>query len=276
MGSGLIEMNGLKLAGLRKERSAVRVGKANIGRRFAIIAGPCAVESESQIMDTARMAKRAGTDMLRGGAFKPRTSPYAFQGMGIEGLKLLAMAGKETGLPIVTEAVDTRLVQIVCKYADMLQIGSRNMQNYELLKEVGKAKKPVLLKRGLAATYEEWLNAAEYIMSSGNMDVVLCERGIRTFEPYTRNTLDLNAVPAMKGLTHLPIIVDPSHGTGRVSLVEPMALAAVACGADGIIVEVHNNPEKALSDRDQTLNPGQFRQLVKKARALGKAVDGLK
>jgi 3-deoxy-7-phosphoheptulonate synthase len=258
------------------EKTVIKVGKATVGKGLTIIAGPCSVESEEQIMETAKAVKEAGADMLRGGAFKPRKSPYVFQGLGIEGLKLLAKAKEETGLPIVTEVVDTRDVKTVCEYADVLQIGARNMQNYALLKEVGKTKTPVLLKRGLSATYDEWLNAAEYILSGGNRNVMLCERGIRTFESYTRNTLDLNAVPAMKELTHLPIIVDPSHGTGRAEMVEPMAMAAVACGADGLIVEVHSNPANALSDKEQALNPSQFKQLVKRARALRKAVDGLK
>jgi 3-deoxy-7-phosphoheptulonate synthase len=258
------------------ERTVIKVGKARVGEGLAIIAGPCAVESEEQIMETAKAVKEAGADMLRGGAFKPRKSPYNFQGLGLEGLKMLAKAKEETGLPIVTEVVDTRDVKTVCGYADVLQIGARNMQNYALLKEVGKTETPVLLKRGLSATYDEWLNAAEYILNGGNKDVMLCERGIRTFETHTRNTLDLNAVPAMKELTHLPIIVDPSHGTGRADMVGPMAMAAIACGADGIIVEVHNNPAKAMSDREQALSPKQFKELAKKARALRKAADGLK
>lgn len=257
------------------EKTVIKIGKATVGKGLTIIAGPCAVESEAQIMETAKAVKDAGADMLRGGAFKPRKSPYVFQGLGIEGLKLLAKAKQETGLPIVTEVVDPRDVKTVCEYADVLQIGARNMQNYALLKEVGKTKTPVLLKRGLSATYDEWLNAAEYILNGGNENVMLCERGVRTFETYTRNTLDLNAVPAMKELTHLPIIVDPSHGTGKASMVEPMAMAAVACGADGLIVEVHNNPAQALSDKEQALNPMQFKELAKKARALRKAVDGL-
>jgi len=252
------------------EKTIIKVGKATVGKGLTIIAGPCSVENEEQIIETAKAVKDAGADMLRGGAFKPRKSPYNFQGLGIEGLKLLAKAKEETGLPIVTEVVDPRDVKTVCEYADVLQIGARNMQNYALLKEVGKTKTPVLLKRGLSATYDEWLNAAEYILSGGNKNVMLCERGIRTFEPYTRNTLDLNAVPVMKELTHLPIIVDPSHGTGKANVVQPMAMAAVACGADGLIVEVHNNPEKALSDKEQALNPMQFKELANKARALMK------
>ncbi len=258
------------------EKTVIKVGKARAGEGLTIIAGPCAVESEDQIIETAKAVKQAGADMLRGGAFKPRKSPYNFQGLGLEGLKMLAKAKEETGLPIVTEVVDTRDVKTVCEYADVLQIGARSMQNYALLKEVGKTKTPVLLKRGLSATYDEWLNAAEYILNGGNKDVMLCERGIRTFETYTRNTLDLNAVPAMKELTHLPIIVDPSHGTGKAEMVEPMALAAVACGADGLIIEVHRNPAEAMSDKNQTLNPRQFAELAKKARILRKAMDELK
>jgi 3-deoxy-7-phosphoheptulonate synthase len=212
--------------------------------------------------------------MLRGGAFKPRTSPYAFQGLGLKGLKILEKARDETGLPIVTEVIDTRDVSWVCEYADVLQIGARNMQNFSLLKEVGKANKPVLLKRGMHSTIEEWLNCAEYILNDGNPDVILCERGIRTFETYTRNTLDLSAVPAVKELTHLPVITDPTHGTGRLSLIQPMSMASVACGADGIIVEVHRNPPEALSDKDQALTPPQFVEMAKRVRALRRYMDG--
>jgi 3-deoxy-7-phosphoheptulonate synthase len=212
--------------------------------------------------------------MLRGGAFKPRTSPYAFQGLGLKGLKILEKARDETGLPIVTEVIDTRDVSWVCEYADVLQIGARNMQNFSLLKEVGKANKPILLKRGMHSTIEEWLNCAEYILNDGNPDVILCERGIRTFETYTRNTLDLSAVSAVKELTHLPVITDPTHGTGRLSLIPPMSMASVACGADGIIVEVHRNPPEALSDKDQALTPPQFADMAKKVRALRAYMDG--
>lgn len=267
-------MKGLKLAALEgKKRTVVRVGKAKVGEGFTIIAGPCSVESEEQTLETARAVKAAGADMLRGGAFKPRTSPYAFQGLGLKGLKILAKASEETGLPIVTEVLDTRDVSWVCEYADVLQIGARNMQNFSLLKEVGKANKPVLLKRGMYSTIEEWLNCAEYILNDGNSDVILCERGIRTFETYTRNTLDLSSVPAIKELTHLPIITDPTHGTGRLSLITPMSLASAACGADGIIVEVHRNPAEAMSDKDQALTPPEFKVLADRTRAMYKFVS---
>jgi len=231
-----------------------------------VIAGPCSVENEEQTIITAQKVKEAGAHLLRGGAFKPRTSPYSFQGLGLEGLKILEKAKKATGLPVVTEVIDPRDVTWVCEFADVLQIGTRNMQNFALLKEVGKVNKPVLLKRGMYSSLAEWLNSIEYILNEGNSNVILCERGIRTFETYTRNTLDLSAVPAMKELSHLPIIVDPSHGTGRSSLIEPMSLAAVAAGADGLMVEVHYKPEEALSDKDQTLNPEQFSNLMRKIR----------
>ncbi|VVB98400.1 2-dehydro-3-deoxyphosphooctonate aldolase [uncultured archaeon] len=264
-------MKGLKLAALNgSARTVVRVGKVKVGEGFTIIAGPCSVESEEQTLETARAVKEAGADMLRGGAFKPRTSPYAFQGLGLKGLKILEKAREEAGLPIVTEVLDTRDVSWVCEYADVIQIGARNMQNFSLLKEVGKADKPVLLKRGMYSTLEEWLNCAEYILNDGNPDVILCERGIRTFETYTRNTLDLSAVPSVKELTHLPIITDPTHGTGRISLITPMSLASVAAGADGMIVEVHRNPAEALSDKEQALTPPQFAELAKKTRKLYK------
>ena len=250
------------------QRTVVPVGEVRVGEGFTVIAGPCSVESEEQTLTIARAVKAAGAQMLRGGVFKPRTSPYAFQGLGLRGLKILEMAREETGLPIVTEVLDTRDVSWVCEYADVLQVGARNMQNFSLLKEVGKAAKPVLLKRGMNSTLEEWLSCAEYILKEGNPNVILCERGIRTFETYTRNTLDLSAVPAAKELTHLPVIVDPSHGTGKLSLIPPMALAAVACGADGLIVEVHSNPEDALSDKDQALTPLQFGELMKRSRSL--------
>ncbi|MFH1520743.1 MAG: 3-deoxy-7-phosphoheptulonate synthase [Candidatus Micrarchaeota archaeon] len=267
-------MKGIKLAGLNGSgRTIVRVGDVKIGQGFTIIAGPCSVESEEQLLETARAVKEAGADMLRGGAFKPRTSPYAFQGLGLRGLKILEKARDETGLPIVTEVIDTRDVSWVCEYADVLQIGARNMQNFSLLKEVGKANKPILLKRGMYSTIEEWLNCAEYILNDGNPDVILCERGIRTFETYTRNTLDLSSVPAVKELTHLPVITDPTHGTGRLSLIQPMSLASVACGADGMIVEVHRNPPEALSDKDQALTPPQFSELAKNVRQLREYMD---
>jgi len=229
---------------------------------------PAIVESEKQTIITAQRVKQAGANMLRGGAFKPRTSPYAFQGLGLAGLKILEKAKKETGLPIVTEVLDPRDVSWICEFADILQIGTRNMQNFSLLKEVGKASKPVLLKRGMYSTIKEWLGSAEYIMNEGNRKVILCERGIRTFETYTRNTLDLSAIPVLKELTHLPVIVDPSHGTGKISLVEPMSLAAMAAGADGLAIEVHYKPAAALSDGDQTLNPEQFYQLMQKVKQL--------
>jgi 3-deoxy-7-phosphoheptulonate synthase len=211
--------------------------------------------------------------MLRGGAFKPRTSPYAFQGLGLEGLKILEKAREETGLPVVTEVIDPRDVSWVAEFADVLQIGTRNMQNFALLKEVGKSKRPALLKRGMYSTLEEWLNCAEYILSEGNPDVILCERGIRTFETYTRNTLDLSAVPAIKELTHLPIVIDPTHSTGRISLIEPMSKAAVAAGADGLIIEVHDNPAEALCDADQALTPDQFSGIMKNLRPLKHFLD---
>jgi len=233
------------------------------GKEIVIIAGPCAVENKEQILETAKAVYSGGANILRGGAFKPRTSPYSFQGLGEEGLRYLSQARKETGLPVVTEVMDTRQVELVCKYADIIQIGSRSMHNFPLLKEAGKCKKPVLFKRGLMATIDEYLHAAEYILSEGNQEIILCERGIRTFENYTRNTLDLSAVPVLKRQTHLPVIVDPSHGTGHSWLVPAMAKAAIAVGADGIMVEVHNKPLDALSDGQQSLYPNEFVQLVK-------------
>ena len=266
-------MRDMRLAN-RAERatSVVEVDGVLFGQDFVIIGGPCSVESERQLFESALAVKQAGGNMLRGGAFKPRTSPYAFQGMGIEGLKLLARAKRETGLPTVTEVIDPRDVSWVGEYVDMLQIGARNMQNFSLLKEVGRSKKPVLLKRGMHSTLEELLYCAEYILAEGNPNVVLCERGIRTHETYTRNTLDLSAVPALKTLTHLPVITDPSHGTGRLHLIEPMSLASVACGADGIVIEVHCSPQEALSDKDQQLTPEQFVRLTARVRALDSAV----
>ncbi len=267
-------MKNLKFAVLSgSERTVVRVCNVKVGEGFTIIAGPCSVENEEQTLETARIVKAGGADMLRGGAFKPRTSPYAFQGLGLKGLKILEKAREETGLPIVTEVLDTRDVSWICEYADVLQIGARNMQNFSLLKEVGKMNKPVLLKRGMYSTLEEWLNCAEYILNEGNPDVILCERGIRTFETYTRNTLDLSAIPAIKELTHLPIITDPTHGTGRVSLIIPMSLASVAAGTDGIIVEVHRNPVEAISDKEQALTSAQFAELARKTRKLYKLMN---
>lgn len=257
----------------KKENTIIKVGDAKLGgNQIVVIAGPCAVESETQIIETAKAVKEAGAQLLRGGAFKPRTSPYAFQGMGEEGLKLLAKAREVTGLPIVTEVMDTADVPLVADYADIIQIGARNMQNFNLLRAVGKVSKPVLLKRGPSATLKEFLMAAEYIMAEGNHNVILCERGIRTFCEYTRNTLDLNIVPVLKKETHLPVIVDPSHGTGKYDLVIPMSKAAIACGADGLIVEVHQNPEEATSDGDQSLTPKSFLKLMSELRPVAKAV----
>jgi 3-deoxy-7-phosphoheptulonate synthase len=247
------------------EVAGVRVG----GRELAFIAGPCAVESREQILEAARAVRAGGAHLLRGGAYKPRTSPYAFQGLGEEGLKLLAEARAETGLGVVTEAIDVETVDVIEKYADCIQIGARNMQNFSLLRRVGRGRLPVLLKRGLSATLEEFLMAAEYVMSEGNYQVILCERGVRTFADHTRNTLDLSVVPAVRALSHLPIIVDPSHGTGRRDKVHPMALAAVAAGACGLIVEVHPHPEEALSDGIQSLHPEQFQALTEECRAIG-------
>jgi 3-deoxy-7-phosphoheptulonate synthase len=258
---------------VKPEDTVIQVGSARIGgKAIAIMAGPCSVESEEQIVTTAKAVKAAGATFLRGGAFKPRTSPYEFQGMAEEGLKLLALARRETGLPVVTEVIDVDTLPMVAEYADVLQIGARNMQNYSLLKQLGTVKKPILLKRGPAATIKEWLMAAEYVLAAGNYQVALCERGIRTFETMTRNTLDLNAVPVLKALTHLPVIVDPSHGIGIRAHVSPMARGAVACGADGIIVEVHPVPEKALSDGHQSLTPGQFQELVRQVAVIAGAV----
>ena len=233
------------------------------GEEIVIIAGPCAVENMEQILETAKAVYSGGANILRGGAYKPRTSPYSFQGLGEEGLRYLSQAREETGLPVVTEVMDPRQMELVCKYADIIQIGSRSMHNFPLLKEAGKCRKPVLFKRGLMATIDEYLHAAEYILSEGNREIILCERGIRTFENYTRNTLDLSAVPVLKRQTHLPVIVDPSHGTGHSWLVPAMAKAAIAVGADGIMVEVHNKPLEALSDGQQSLYPEEFVQLVK-------------
>lgn len=243
-------------------KTEIKIGNITVGRDFLVIAGPCSVESEEQIMQAARSVKEAGANMLRGGTYKPRTSPYSFQGLGRIGLQYLSKAGLETGLPIITEVTDTRDVYLIGEYADVLQIGTRNMQNYSLLVEVGKIKKPVLLKRGMNATIEEWLNSAEYIMNAGNPDVILCERGIRTFETYTRNTLDLSAVAVVKGLSHLPVVVDPSHATGRADLILPMSLSAVMAGCDGLEIEVHPSPAEALSDKEQQLTPGQFKTLM--------------
>jgi len=262
-------MKNLKLAAREtKERTVIKVSDVEVGKDLVVIAGPCSVESEAQMFASARAVKDAGANMLRGGAFKPRTSPYAFQGLGLRGLKLLAKAGRQTDLPIVTEVIDPRDVSWVAEFADVLQIGTRNMQNYSLLKEVGQTGRPVLLKRGMYSTLEEWLNCAEYILSEGNPNVILCERGIRTFETYTRNTLDLSAVPAIKELTHLPIIIDPTHSTGRINLIGPMSMAAIAAGADGLIIEVHYKPEEALCDADQALTPVMFAGIMARLRPL--------
>ncbi len=246
------------------QNSVIDVAGVKIGDGTPVVmAGPCAVESKEQLFEAAEIVKKAGAQFLRGGAYKPRTSPYAFQGLEVEGLKYLAEARERTGLRVVTEVTTVEAIDRVVEYADMLQIGARNMQNFGLLKEVGKCGKPVLLKRGLAATIDEWLNAAEYIMNAGNPNVVLCERGIRTYETYTRNTLDLSAVAAVKHLSHLPIIVDPSHGTGKWRMVKPMAFAAIAAGADGLMMEVHPNPAKALSDGPQSLTPENYNEVMR-------------
>ena len=247
----------------------VNVGGVLVGGgHLGIMAGPCAVESREQLLEAAECVKAGGANFLRGGAFKPRTSPYDFQGLADEGLKMLKEVGEKTGLKVVTEIVDVNDVDRLCEYADVLQVGARNMQNFQLLKAVGKAQKPVLLKRGLSATISEWLNAAEYILSEGNYNVILCERGIRTYETFTRNTLDLSAVAAVKELSHLPVIVDPSHGTGRWKMVQPMARAAIAAGADGLMIEVHPHPEIALSDGDQSLTPENFRIVMDEVRKI--------
>ena len=253
--------------------SVILINGVQIGSpRVVIMAGPCAVESRQQLLETAWAVKEAGATILRGGAFKPRTSPYSFQGLGQEGLELLAEAREETGLAIVTEVMGTEQVELVSRYADILQVGARNMQNYRLLHAVGASGMPVLLKRGMMATLEELLMSAEYILSHDNHRVILCERGIRTFETYTRNTLDINAVPVLKGLTHLPVIVDPSHSTGRWELVQAVSRAAVAAGADGLLVEVHPHPEEALSDGAQALRPRGFAELVVQVRRIAEAV----
>tara|TARA_R110001583_G_scaffold191209_2_gene356141 strand:- start:10241 stop:11101 length:861 start_codon:yes stop_codon:yes gene_type:complete len=257
----------------KQEATIVSVNGVKFGgTEIIIIAGPCAVESKEQIFDTGRSVKISGAKILRGGAFKPRSSPYSFQGMGEEGLKLLYQIRMETGLPVVTEVMDTRQVELIAEYTDMIQIGTRNMQNYPLLNEVGKCGKPVLLKRGMGATIEEFLFSAEYILNQGNEQVILCERGIRTFETSTRNTLDLSAVPMLKHLSHLPVIVDPSHGTGLRWMVPAMAKAAVAVGADGLMMEVHYNPEEALCDGEQSLSLDEFKNLMGDLRLVANAI----
>ena len=259
---------------IKKEGSVVTVkGDITIGgKKILVMAGPCAIEGFDMLLSIARKVKASGCTALRAGAFKPRTSPYDFQGLGEEGLKMLLAVGKETGLATVTEVMDPRDVELVARYADVLQVGARNMQNFSLLKELGKARKPVLLKRGISSTIKEWLMSAEYIMANGNHDVILCERGIRTFETETRNTLDINAVPVVKLKSHLPVVVDPSHGTGRSALVGSMAKAGIAAGADGLIIEVHDNPEEAWSDGEQSLRPEKFDQLMQELALVARAV----
>jgi len=272
--SKLVVSQKIRLA-VKNGHGAVRVKVGNIvvgGDTLTVMAGPCSVESREQILETAHAVKEAGANILRGGAFKPRTLPYSFQGLGEEGLKDLAEARAETGLPIVTEVMAPEDVELVESYADILQIGARNMQNFTLLKRVGQAEKPVMLKRGMSATVEEWLGCAEYILNEGNHNVMLCERGIRTYETITRNTLDVSAVPIVKQLSDLPVVIDPSHGTGIRSLVAPMAKAGVAAGADGLIIEVHPHPEKALSDGEQSLHPPEFAALMKELAPVAGAV----
>ena len=261
---------------VKREDSVVVIGGVPVGgERVAVIAGPCAVESEKQALSIARVVRDAGATLYRGGAFKPRTSPYSFQGLGEAGLKILAKVREETGLPVVTEVLDTESAELVAEYADCLQIGARNMQNFALLKKVGRLRKPVLLKRGMSATIEEFLLSAEYLLSEGNYEVVLCERGVRTFANHTRNTLDLSVIPYVKRISHLPIIVDPSHGTGKRLKVLPMSRAAVAAGSDGLLIEVHDRPETALSDGPQALLPEMFAQLMKEVRLLAPVVGRL-
>jgi len=259
---------------MKPDDTKIMVGNAIIGdRKPVIIAGPCAVESEMQTIKIARAVKNSGADMLRGGAFKPRTSPYTFQGLGEEGLKILARAKEETGLPLVSEAIDTETFPLVEEYVDVIQIGARNMQNYGLLKRAGKSKKPILLKRGMASTIQEFLFAAEYIMSEGNYNVILCERGIRTFSDFTRFTLDISSIPELKRISHLPVIADPSHASGKRDMVLPLSRAAIAAGADGIMVEVHNAPEKALSDGPQSLTITGFEILMNEIKNIAKAIN---
>ena len=256
-----------------KENTVIKISDQVIGgNKIALIAGPCAVENKKILLEIAHEVHNAGANFLRGGAFKPRTSPYSFQGLGKEGLEILAEAREQTGMPIVTELMDSKDLDLLVQYSDVIQIGARNMQNFRLLLDVGAVDKPILLKRGISATIEEWLMAAEYIMSKGNHKVILCERGIRTYERATRNTLDLSAVPILKQLTHLPVIVDPSHAVGRWDLVAPMARAAVAAGADGIMIEVHTHPSEAMSDGEQSLKPKVFAQLIQELKPIAKAL----
>ena len=253
--------------------STLQLNGARIGdKRIVVMAGPCSIESRTQMLETAHAVKEAGAQALRGGAFKPRTSPYSFQGMGEEGLQILAEAREQTGLPVITELMSSEQVPIVTKYADVLQIGARNMQNYELLRSVGRTRHPIVLKRGLMSTIEELLMSAEYILSEGNRNVMLCERGIRTFEPYTRNTTDINAIPVLKEMTHLPVILDPSHSVGKWAYVTAVARAGVAAGADGLLVEVHNEPDTALSDGAQSLKPERFAELVRQVRDVAASI----
>ncbi len=269
----VVQVGGVLRPGSGRRPEPSRMVGVNIGgKALVVMAGPCSVENRAMLAETAKLVRRAGAHVLRGGAFKPRTSPYSFQGLGEEGLKFLADVGRELQMPVVTEIMDARDIGLLEQYADIIQVGARNMQNFDLLKEVGLSKKPVLLKRGLAATITEFLLAAEYILSQGNFNVVLCERGIRTFEDQTRFTLDLNAIPVIKRLSHLPVIVDPSHGTGAWEYVGPMARAAIAAGADGLMIEVHPNPEVALSDGPQSLLPKKFAALVQDLRNIAKVV----
>lgn len=266
----------LRIVSNNKHKKKIMTGDVVIGGgKSIIIAGPCAVESEEQITSIALSVKKNGATILRGGAYKPRTSPYSFQGLKETGLLYLKEAGLKAGMPVVSELLDVRDIDILLKYVDLIQVGSRNMQNFALLKEVGKSRKPVILKRGMSATIEEWLNAAEYIAAEGNEDIILCERGIRTFETHTRNTLDISAVPIIKGISMLPIIVDPSHGTGKRELITPMSLASIAGGADGIMVEVHQYPEIALSDGSQSINLDEFSTLSKKVKTLDDLMDAV-
>jgi 3-deoxy-7-phosphoheptulonate synthase len=260
------------------EDTVIEIGGGNVkvgGGEFCVFAGPCAIESEEQMVATARAVKAAGAKVLRGGAFKPRTSPYSFRGMGEDGLKLMDTARSETGLPLITEVMSEHDVEVVERYTDVLQVGARNMQNFALLDQVSQTSKPVMVKRGFSATYEDWLLAAEYVMAGGNTDVILCERGVRTFESFTRNTMDINAVPAIRRLSHLPIVADPSHGTGKWFLVSPVACASVAAGADGLIIEVHPNPDTAMSDGAQSLTFENFSTLMKRASAIREVVAPL-
>ena len=255
------------------DNSIFNIAGRTVGEgHFSVIAGPCSVETVPQMTETAEAVKKSGASFLRGGAFKPRTSPYSFQGLGLEGLEILCAAREETGLPIVTELMSLEYLEIFDEKVDLIQIGARNMQNYDLLKQLGQTKRPILLKRGLNATYEEWMMSAEYIMASGNPNVILCERGIRTFETYTRNTLDLQSIPVVRKLSHLPVVVDPSHAGGKWWLVDPMAKASVAAGADGLIIEVHNSPETALCDGAQSLKPEKYDTLLKEITGIAKAV----